>query len=127
MTNPRSLFPSKRTSCQVWEQPTFIVHHSISLCLSLRKDPSVLTNNLVRIVHVDDGVISLWGGDQLLHAVEVEEKGAPVVEGESPNFADLGPISQLIRVVLGAGRHEAGNGHSVALVFQLTCSNRSYM
>ena len=49
-------------------------------------------DNLVRLLDGDHLILLLGGGDQLLHAVEVEESGTSVIEGESSDFAHLLPI-----------------------------------
>ena len=43
-------------------------------------------DNLVRLLDDDHIASLLWGGDQLLHAVKVEESGTSVIESEASDF-----------------------------------------
>ena len=85
-------FPPKRQGCQVIQQSALVVDAPVLLGLLHGVDVTPLADNLVRLVGSDHIPSLLGGGDQLLHAVKVEEDGASVIEGESSDFAHLLPV-----------------------------------
>ena len=91
-TTPWESLPPKRQGRQVVQQAAFVVDDPVLIGLLHGVDVTPLANNLVWLVGGDHIPSFLGGGDQLLHAVKVEEGGASVMEGESSDFAHLLPI-----------------------------------
>ena len=84
--------PPKRQGRQVVQQSALVVDDPVLLGLLHRVDVTPLADNLVRLMGGDHILSLLGGGDQLLHTVKVEERGASVIEGEPSDLAHLLPV-----------------------------------